>query len=443
MRPIAGLVEAAAETTTARPVTALDVLVIGAGQAGLATAYHLRSTGLRYELLERHSRIGDSWRMRFDSLALFTPRSYSALPGLVLDGDPEGFATKDEIADYLERYAQHFALPVRLSAEAKSLERIDDRFRARTADGSIVDAEAVVIASGAFQTPAVPQLASGFSGGVTQLTPDTYANPAGVPVGTVLVAGDGATGRHIARELAATHCVVLAAGRRRRLTPDRILGRSAFWWLDRLGLLRVSRDSRIGRWLRSRDPFPGRGLDLAHLRSAGVAIVPRLTRAHGITAGFADGSSCEVAAVVWATGYRDDSSWVWISGAVDETGRFQESRGISPVPGLFFVGRSWQRSRGSALLLGAGEDAKFIVSQIIHGLGARILQSPVAQWIERRPPEPAGSRWRCERGRLSETSWVVRSIHDPRSERHRGLQLAWRLRTWPTGRTERQNGHPI
>src|SRR4051794_40341909 len=164
----------AAVGSRALPPTALDVLVIGAGQAGLATGYHLRSTGLRYELLERHGRIGDSWRMRFDSLTLFTPRSYSALPGLGLLGDPDAFPAKDEIADYLERYGQHFALPVRLDAQVVSLEQSDGGFRATTADGSIVAAKAIVIASGAFQKPAIPELASGVSGNVTQLTPDAY-----------------------------------------------------------------------------------------------------------------------------------------------------------------------------------------------------------------------------------------------------------------------------
>ena len=259
--------------------TRLDVLVIGAGQAGLAVGHHLRASGLVFQLLERQPRIGESWRMRYTSLTLFTPRSYSALPGLALTGDPDGFPTKDEIADYLEVYAGHFGLPIRLDAEVRSLERIDAGFQAALADGSVVEARAVVIASGAFQTPVIPALATGLSVEVCQLSADRYRDSASVPAGTVLVVGDGASGRHVARELAATHRVLLAGGRSRRLTPDRILRRSTFWWLDRLGLLRASRNSRIGRWLRARDPFPGRGLDLPSLRSAGVQLVPRLVRA--------------------------------------------------------------------------------------------------------------------------------------------------------------------
>src|SRR5689334_8598374 len=117
------------------PIPELDVLVIGAGQAGLATGYHLGRTGLRYELLDGHSRVGDSWRQRFDSLMLFTPRSYSALPGLAVPGDPEGFPSKDEIADYLEAYATHFAISIRLNTAVRCLEPSGAHFRVTTSKG--------------------------------------------------------------------------------------------------------------------------------------------------------------------------------------------------------------------------------------------------------------------------------------------------------------------
>jgi putative flavoprotein involved in K+ transport len=356
--------DAATSMSDLQQVKVLDVLVVGAGQAGLATGYHLRSTGLRVEILERSARIGDSWRVRYDSLSLFTPRAYSALPGFGLDGDPDGFPTKDEVADYLESYAHKFALPVRLSTDVRRLERTHDGFRATLADCTPTEARAVVIASGAYQLPAIPPIASGFSGDVLQLTPLSYRNPTSVPAGTVLVVGDGATGRQIALELAPTHRVLLAGGRGRTPAPEQILGRSIFWWLDHLRLLGVKREGRIGRRMRSRDAFPGRGLDIAHLGAAGIELVPRLTRAEGSTAGFADGSGREVAGVVWATGYRDESSWLRIPRAVDESGSFVEARGVSPVPGLYFVGRRWQATLGSALLLGVAADAEFIVKQV-------------------------------------------------------------------------------
>jgi putative flavoprotein involved in K+ transport len=348
----------------------LDVLVIGAGQAGLAIGKQLRGTGLRFHLVDGGDRVGDSWRSRFDSLVLFSPRAYSALPGLAVPGDPDACPTKDEISDYLETYARHFDLPVRLGTTVDALEQDWDGFVATTGEGASIRARAVVVATGAFQRPNVPPVANGFSEAVQQLTPVSYRNPGRVAGGTVLVVGDGATGRQIALELATTRRVLLATGRPRRLTPDRILGRSTFWWLDRLGLLRLSRESRIGRRMMAGDPFPARGLSVRNLRAAGIQVLPRLTVASGSLATFADGTSGEVAAVIWATGYRDDSAWVRIPGAADAQGRFVEHRGISPVAGLFFVGRSWQWTRGSALLYGVGEDAAFVADAIVRQVAA-------------------------------------------------------------------------
>ena len=349
----------------------LDVLVIGAGQAGLAVGYHLRATGARFELVERNLRIGDSWRQRYDSLSLFTPRSYSHLPGLLLDGDQDGYPTRDEIADYFARYAAHFDIPVRLGTKVVSLERLDEGFLAALDDGTTIEARAVVVAAGAFQIPAVPKIASELSPAVAQLTPLSYRNPSSVPAGVVLVVGDGATGRQIALELAGSHRVVLATGKKRSLAPQRVLGRSIFWWLDHLGLLRITGDSRLGRRLRARDTLPRRDLADDQLREAGVDLVPRLTAFDRASAIFADGRMQDVGSVVWTAGYRDDTSWVRIVDAVDASGSFVETRGASPVPGLFFVGRPWQMTQSSGLVTGVGADAQAIVTHLVASITAR------------------------------------------------------------------------
>jgi putative flavoprotein involved in K+ transport len=348
----------------------IDTVVIGGGQAGLAMGHALAGRGRKFVIVDASDRVGDAWRNRWDSLVLLTPRAYSALPGLAMPGDPEGYPGKDEMADYLESYAARFALPVRLGAKVTSLERTGDTFRVRTAGGTI-GARSVAIAAGAYQVPAVPAVASAFSPEVRQFTTASYKNPAGVPAGTVLVAGDGATGRQIALELAATHTVVLATGRPRSVGPDRILGRSIFWWLDRLGILDASRESRIGRRLMARDPFPGRHLTLPRLREAGVAAVPRLATAEGTIAHFEDGRCADVSAVIWATGYRDDTTWLAIPEAKRPDGGVIETRGISPVPGLYFIGRSWQWTRGSALVLGVGKDAAYIADHSARSETAR------------------------------------------------------------------------
>ena len=134
--------------------TTLDVRIIGAGQAGLALGYHLQQTSLCFQIVERHAYIGDSWRRRYDSLVLFTPRTYSALPGLALAGAPNGYPDKDEVADYLAVYARHFDLPVRTGTGIELLERQDRGYRATTQDGARIEARAVVLPTGAFQTPA-------------------------------------------------------------------------------------------------------------------------------------------------------------------------------------------------------------------------------------------------------------------------------------------------
>lgn len=344
----------------------VEILITGAGQAGLALGYHLRQTSLHFQLVDGHARLGDSWRKRYDSLRLFTPRAYSALPGLALPGDALGYANKNEFADYLESYAAHFRLPVALNTNLQRLERANGQFRAITHFGGSLTARTVVLATGAFQQPLIPPLAARFSANVRQFSPANYKNPEQIPPGTVLVVGDGATGRDIAAELAATHRVLLAVGRPRRLLPDWVLGRSAWWWFDKFGLLSVSSDTALGRKLRQSDPFPGRGKDFKQLARHGVKVVPRLTQAEGRAVTFSNGEMATIDTVIWATGYKDQSDWVAIPEVKDAQGNFIHRHGISPVVGLHFISRPWQRNRGSALILGVGEDAAYLAKHIAN-----------------------------------------------------------------------------
>src|SRR5215218_6915532 len=351
----------------------LEILIIGAGQAGLALGAQLNGTPLSFGLVDRHARVGDSWRKRYASLVLFTPRAYSALPGRAVPGDPDVFPTKDEMADYLETYANHFDLPVVLGTDIQRLERVDRGFRAITEAGEQIDGRAVVLATGAFQRPAIPSISKRLSAEVTQLAPEDYKTPSQLSPGTVLVVGDGATGRQIALELSAAHNVFLATGRPRRVSPDRILGKSIFWWMDKLGILKASRESAIGSYLMKTDPFPGKALELKRLQRRGVAVVGRVVQAEGKKVSFADGEATEVDAVLWATGYKDDTDWVAIPEAKDSRGNFVHQRGVSPVQDLYFIGRSWQWTRGSALFAGVGEDAAYLREHIVKHLDHRVV----------------------------------------------------------------------
>ncbi len=343
----------------------VDVLIIGAGQAGLGTARALQKKGISFIVYERHKRIGDSWRERYDSLILFSPRCFDNLPGLVMSGDPDGYPTKDEIADYLELYAQTFALPVVTGEAIIDLASNNGLFIAHTERETLIEAKAVIVAVGAFRKPKIPDLACRLSGDVIQFDAVSYRRPGQLPSGRVAIIGAGATGRQIAAEVAATHKVWLSCGRPQFIVPQRILGRDATWWFNRLGALHADKNTLFGRLVRLRDAFPGWHLRSRALKRAGIHVVKRVVYADGEQLNFADGATGMFRTVIWATGYQDDTSWLSVPGAIDDRGHVLEDRGVSPVSGLLYVGRSWQNNRASALLCGVGDEADAIVKPLL------------------------------------------------------------------------------
>jgi putative flavoprotein involved in K+ transport len=340
----------------------VEVAVIGAGQTGQSMGYFLRRQGHDFVILERAGQIAPAWRERWDSLTLFTPRRYSALPGLPFPGDPEGYPTRDEVIAYLEGYAENVDLPVELNSEVKKLDRRSDgRFRLEL-DGRTMTADQIVVATGPFQTPYVPTLAERLEPDVFQTHAVGYRRPDDVPPGTVLVVGGGNTGFQIAKELSATHRVVLSIGSRQKPLPQRPLGRDLFWWLTKSRLLSTTVESRLGSRLRDRDTLIGsspRELE----RRFGVELKPRAVGAEGHTVRFEDGSELEVDVVIWATGYRPDYSWIDLP-VFDEDGRLRHRRGVTDIPGLYFLGLTWQHTRGSALIGWVKDDAEFIAARI-------------------------------------------------------------------------------
>ena len=350
----------------------LDVVVIGGSQAGLAMAWHLARHRLRFVVLEAGPEIGHTWQSRWDSLTLFTPAQYDALPGMGFPGPPDTYPTKDPVAGYLKAYAAEFDLPVRLNARVTALIRTAEGFEARTDDG-VFRARQVVVATGPFQVPFTPPAAQRLDDSVTQLHSAGYRNPRALPPGPVLVVGGGNSGFQIAEELAATRRVDLSIATRAPMLPQRLGGKDLFWWLTRLGLMRVTAGSRLGRRMSSREFIIGSSR--RRLKAAGVRFRPAVAGAEGHTVRFADGTSLDAGIVIWATGYRPDYSWIHIPG-VTRDGQVAHRHGVTDVPGLYFLGLSWQHTRGSALLGFVHEDAAYLAGLITSHARATTAAAP-------------------------------------------------------------------
>jgi putative flavoprotein involved in K+ transport len=342
----------------------LDVVVVGGGQAGLAMAWHLRRQGMRFVVLEAGPALGHVWRARWDSLKLFTPAQYSSLPDMPFPAPADTYPTKEPVADYLQAYANAFNLPVTLNARATDLRRVGEIFEVRAGD-DVYRTRQVVVATGPFQVPFTPPAARKLDPSVTQVHSAAYRNPQALPDGPVLVVGGGNSGFQIAEELAASRRVDLSIGARYPTLPQRLLGRDLFWWLTRLGLIRVTATSRLGRRMQARGEFII-GTNRRRLRRAGVWFRPRLVDADGHTVRFADGGRLEVRTVIWSTGFRSNYSWIRIPGLAND-GRIAHHRGVTEVPGLYFLGLSWQHTRGSALLGFIQDDAAYLADRIAAG----------------------------------------------------------------------------
>jgi putative flavoprotein involved in K+ transport len=337
-----------------------EVVVVGGGQAGLAVAYFLAEQGRRFTILEAAGEPAAAWRARWDSLKLFTPVLYDSLPGLAFPGEPDGYPGRDDVVAYLTDYARRFELPVELDSRVQSVRARDGGFLVELADRTYA-ADQVVVATGPFQVPFTPSIAAGLHGDVVQLHSSAYRAPDDLPSGAVLVVGGGNTGFQIAAELAQSRQVHLAVGARQTPLPQRVVGRDLFRYLEATGLMNKTVTSRIGQRIKDRETLIGSSPRAA--RKQGIRTRARAAGAHGTTVTFADGSEVVVDAVVWATGFRLDHSFVELP-VLDQGGEVKHHRGVTEVPGLYFLGLPWQHTRGSALLGWVEDDAKYIAQRI-------------------------------------------------------------------------------
>ncbi|MFZ3580347.1 flavin-containing monooxygenase [Virgibacillus sp. DJP39] len=320
--------------------------------------YYLKETGLSFTLVDGGKRVGDVWRNRYDSLRLFSPRAYSFLPGMKLLGIQDGFPTKDELADYLENYSNHFSIPIDLNTKVEQLEKIDDQFRVKTNQGDLI-ANNVVIATGPFQKPFIPEVPGEISTGISQIHSSDYRGPHQISKGPVLVVGGGNSGLQIAAELSNTRKVYVSSGHELVFIPYRILNKSFFWWLKITGLSRVSTNAKLAKVLKKTEPIIGTE-SKALIDSGQLDLKGRTVSFYGKEVEFQDKTKIQVESIIWATGYQFYFSWVDIPGVFDSLEKPIHQRGISPVEGLYFLGLPWLSRVGSAQLNGIAHDAKYL-----------------------------------------------------------------------------------
>jgi len=360
-------------------VERFETVVIGGGQAGLSVGHDLAQQDADFVILDGASRIGDSWRQRWDSLRLFTPAAYSGLPGMPFPAPSSHLPDKDEVADYLTRYSERFDLPVRLDTRVTSLQHDGRRFVLAT-DGSAFEADQVVVATGPFQQPKIPPVARRLSSDIRQLHSSEYRSPFALPDGPALVVGAGNSGAQIALELARFRKVWLA-GRNPGSLPRRLLGRDLFDWVWPV-MLRATMDTALGQRFRKRAQRGDQriGIPERTISSAGIDRVGRLVDERGGLPVCGD-AVLEPVVIIWCTGFEPDYGWIQLP-VVDDAGALRHRRGVSTdVNGLYFTGLRFQHRVSSSLIGGVGRDAAFIAAQIC---------SVVDQGV--RPLETSGSR---------------------------------------------------
>ena len=399
---------------------AVQVLVVGGGQAGLAMSEHLRACGLTHLVLERH-RIAERWRSeRWDSLVANGPAWHDRFPGLEFDLDPDAFASKEQVAEYFEAYARKIGAPIRCGVEVLSVRRNAGRagFRAETTDGTI-EARYVVAATGAFQQPLIPPILPA-DAVVVQLHSSGYRNPGRLPDGAVLVVGAGSSGVQIADELRRSgRSVYLSVGPHDR-PPRRYRGRDFCWWLGVLNKwdAEAPEPGAAHVTIAVSGAHGGHTVDFRDLERRGMTLVGFMTSFADDTIRFApdlaeniaqgdanylslldeadayvaragldlpeepearelgplpaaaldpvrelDLAGAGVTSVIWATGFTSDYSWLQVD-AFDEHGRPDHRRGVSSEPGVYFLGLPWQSRRGSTFIWGVWHDARHVADHI-------------------------------------------------------------------------------
>jgi len=338
-----------------------DVIVVGAGQSGLATGYYLRQAGLSFLILEAGDEAVGSWPYFYDSLSLNSTARYSSLPGLPFPGDPDHYPVRDEAVAYLRRYATHFDLPIVTNTPVDRIERKGQLFHLATANNRHYVARAVVAATGFFGRPHMPEIPgqSRYRGQVLHAA--DYRRPEPFQGQRIIIVGGANGAVQIGTELAQVARVTLAARHPIRYLPQRVLGRDIHFWLTLSGLDRT-------QWLNEKSPpVYDTGAYRAAIATGRPEQKPMFSHFTEQGVVWGDGRHEAVDTVIFATGYQPNLPYLTGLGALDSRGRALQRKGASTsVPGLYYVGLMRQRSVASATLRGVGSDAKMVVNSLRH-----------------------------------------------------------------------------
>lgn len=346
----------------AEGIESVPTVIIGGGQAGLVMGYHLQRAGEQFVILDAQPRIGDVWRHRWDSLKLFSFPKYSSLPGWPMQ--LSSFPTHNEMADYLEAYAQRFDLPVRSSVRATRVSRSGSGFSVETSHG-VLQCDRVVIATGGYSRPVVPPFATEVAPEIRQLHSSAYKNPSQLK-GTVLVVGAGNSGAEIALEAVRSGHQAWLSGRHPGQVPFRIETRKAKLLVPivMFAFRRVlNLDTPLGRKVHREAIEHGTPLVRTKQSDLEAAGVQRVGRLAGVRDGLPiteDDQVLEPQTVVWCTGYRPDYSWIDLPVA-DDAGHPITERGVSPEIGLYFIGVVFQYAAASSTIQGLDQDARYLM----------------------------------------------------------------------------------
>ncbi|WP_201317665.1 NAD(P)-binding domain-containing protein [Paenibacillus sp. EPM92] len=342
----------------------VDVIVIGAGQAGLAAGYHLKKSGLQFLILESSGESAGSWPKYYDSLKLFSPARYSTLPGMSFPGPGDRYPLRDEVIAYLKDYALHFQFPIVYNSHVSAIQQESGTFRIITMSGETYQARNLICATGSFSRPFIPEIdgQNDFKGKV--LHSSEYLRPDAFLDQSVIVVGRGNSAVQIAIELSEVAKTTLAVHEPVSLLPQRFLGRDIHFWLKVTG---VDSFWSFGKAAANSSSVMDLGGYKKRLNAGHPVQKQMFTAFNSDGVIWPDGSNEKADAVIFATGFRSNLNFLQDIGALDGNGNPLQKAGISNnVPGLYFVGLSGQRTFSSATIRGVGRDASYVVNQILR-----------------------------------------------------------------------------